>query len=207
MHPPREPRLNPVAIDELRPTQITVGMREVELKRKEWRQRNNKGGGKFLGRHMMPVVLGPKDRHFIIDHHHLALALHEEKVKDVLVSVVADLSRLEPEAFWIFLDNRGWMHPFDAHGKRRGYKDIPKSVRGLVNDPFRSLAGELRRNGGFSKETTPFSEFLWADFLRRRMAHEFVEREFDRALKKALRLAKSREADFLPGWCGPVTDS
>ena len=41
-------------------------------------------------------------------------------------------------------------------------------MKDLVDDPFRSLAGELRRVGGYAKDTTPFSEFLWADFLRRR---------------------------------------
>jgi hypothetical protein len=203
----REPRLKPVAIDELRPTQITVGMREVELKRMEWRRQEKKGAEKFFGRHMMPVVLGPKKRNFIIDHHHLALALHKEKVEEMLVTVVADLSRLEPDAFWIFMDNRAWMHPFDVHGKRRSYKDIPKSVLRLADDPFRSLAGALRRKGGFSKDTTPFSEFLWADFLRRRLTHDYVVKEFDRALKEALHLAKSKAADFLPGWCGPTSDS
>ena len=34
----REPRLTPVAITDLRPTQITVGMREVKAKRKHWRE-------------------------------------------------------------------------------------------------------------------------------------------------------------------------
>src|SRR5262249_48688453 len=33
----REPRLEPVAILDLRPTQITVGMREVKAKRERWR--------------------------------------------------------------------------------------------------------------------------------------------------------------------------
>src|ERR1035438_1046629 len=27
-------------------------------------------------------------------------------------------------AFWIYLDNRGWLHPFDAQGRRRNYEDI-----------------------------------------------------------------------------------
>jgi hypothetical protein len=206
MHPVREPRIDPVPIIELRPTQITVGMREVALKRESWRQRSENKGAEFLGRHMIPVVRGPKGRLHIIDHHHLALALMEEEVEAVMVLVVADLSRLEPDAFWIFLDNRGWMHPFDAEGKRRGYKDIPKSIRHLKDDPFRSLAGELRRRGGFSKDTTPFSEFLWADFLRRRIKRQLVVGKFDRALKEALRLAKSKDANFLPGWCGAVTD-
>ena len=206
MHPVREPRIDPVPLAELRPTQITVGMREVALKRAGWREYTEKKGAEFLGRHMIPVVRGPKNRLHIIDHHHLALALMQEEVEAVMVMIVADLSTLEPDAFWIFLDNRGWMHPFDAEGKRRGYKDIPKTVRHMKDDPFRSLAGELRRRGGFAKDTTPFSEFLWADFLRRRLKREFVDKNFARALKDALRLAKSKDANFLPGWCGPVTN-
>jgi hypothetical protein len=31
-----------------------------------------------------------------------------------------------------------------------------------------------------------------------------VEKAFDDALAAALTLAKSEEADHLPGWCGPV---
>jgi len=76
----------------------------------------------------------------------------------------------------------------------------------LVDDPFRSLAGELRRAGGYAKDTTPFSEFLWADFMRRRMKRKSVEGDFGHALEKALELAKSEEANYLPGWCGPVPE-
>src|ERR1700683_268917 len=110
----REPVLKPVTILELRPTQITVGMREVAAKRKHWRQEGKKNkAAEFLGKHMIPVILGPRDRHYIIDHHHLARALHDEGVKKLLVTVIKDLSNLEPEAFWFFLDNHNWMHPFD----------------------------------------------------------------------------------------------
>jgi len=199
----REPMLSTVAIADLRPTQITVGMREVMAKRKHWREMANTKGGKFLGKHMIPVILGPKQRHYVIDHHHLARALHDEGVKDVAVTVIANLSRLDGDVFWTVMDGRSWMHPFDAKGRRRDYQDIPKSVVDLVDDPFRSLAGDLRRTGGFAKDTTPFSEFLWADFLRRRMKRKFVEDDFDRALAKALELGKSKDADYLPGWCGP----
>jgi hypothetical protein len=202
----REPILTTVAISELRPTQITVGMREVEAKRRHWRETGVKKGGKFLGTHMIPVILGPRARNYVIDHHHLARALHDEGVEDVAVTVIANLSKLELDAFWTFMDNRCWMHPFDAKGVRRHYKDIPKSVTGLVDDPFRSLAGEVRRAGGFAKDTAPFSEFLWADFLRRRMKRKTVERDFDRALDKALELARSTDADYLPGWCGPAPE-
>jgi hypothetical protein len=203
----REPILKPVAITDLRPTQITVGMREVSEKRKRWREMKTKKGGKFLGTHMIPVILGPKDRHYVIDHHHLALALYEEGVKDVLVAVVSNLSMLEADAFWIVLDSRNWMHPFNDEGRRCSYRDIPKSVNKLKDDPFRSLAGELRRVGGFAKDTTPFSEFLWADFLRRRIKRKLVESDFDHALEAAMKLAKSHDAVYLPGWCGPSPDN
>jgi hypothetical protein len=58
----REPVLTTVAIDELRPTQITVGMREVQAKRKRWRDTGTRKGEQFLGKHMIPVILGPKER-------------------------------------------------------------------------------------------------------------------------------------------------
>lgn len=206
----REPRLHPVPLAELRPTQITVGMREVKEKRKRWDETSDKSGEKaaaFLGKHMIPVILGPKDHHYVIDHHHLGLALIEAGVKDILVTIVANLARLEKDAFWIFLDNRGWMHPYDETGQRKTYADIPKALTDLVDDPYRSLAGELRRAGGYAKDTTPFAEFLWADFLRRRIKRTAVEKDFSQAIEKAMQLAKSQDADFLPGWCGPIPES
>jgi hypothetical protein len=181
-------------------------MKEVEEKRRRWRDKHGVKAGEFLASHMIPVVLGPKGRRYVTDHHHLARALHEEGVKQVATTVVLDLSRLELEAFWVVLDNRGLMHPFDAQGRRQAYGDIPRSIEALVDDPYRSLAGELRRGGGYAKDTTPFSEFLWADFLRRRIARKDIEKHFEEALKRALKLAKSGDADYLPGWCGPVTD-
>jgi hypothetical protein len=59
----RDPILQSVAIADLRPTQITVGMREVQAKRRKWREKTGKEGAEFLGKHMIPVILGPKHRH------------------------------------------------------------------------------------------------------------------------------------------------
>ena len=200
----REPIIHPVAIKDLRPTQITVGFREVLQKRKEWRKHARGKGGEYLGRHMIPVLLGPKDRPYVIDHHHLVRALHDEGVEDILTNVVADLRAVHKDSFWVVLDNRGWCHPYDKRGRRRDFDDIPSSVAALEDDPFRSLAGELRRVGGYAKETTPFSEFIWADFLRRHIKRSEVEENFAAALAKAVRLSKEENANYLPGWCGPV---
>lgn len=200
----RDPILNPVAIATLRPTQITVGLREVEEKRDRLREHKQKKIGKFLGDHMIPVVRGPKDRLYVIDHHHLALALHKEGIRNVLVTVVSDLSVLETDAFWTYLDHHAWVHPYDTEGRRRTYADIPRSVIDLKDDPYRSLAGELRRLGGFAKDTTPFSEFLWADFFRWRIKRRRVEKNFNAAIEHAMEFAKSEDARYLPGWCGPL---
>ena len=200
----REPLLHPVRIDELRPTQMTVGYREVDEKRREWRERGSTKKAKFLGSHMIPVLLGPGKHRYVIDHHHLALALWREGAKEVLTNVVADLRHLDQDAFWVVADHRGWVHPYDAKGVRRAISRLPRRVQDLDDDPFRSLAGELRRAGGFAKDTTPFSEFLWADFLRRRMVRGTVKKHFAAALVEALEHAKSMEAGYLPGWCGPV---
>jgi hypothetical protein len=200
----REPILHPVEITDLRPTQITVGMREVEAKRRAWREKAGLKGAEFLGQHMIPVIVGPKGHFYVIDHHHLARALHEEGVEKILVTVTANLKKLDKAEFWSVMDNRAWMHPFDEHGVRRPAGDIPKSIKKLADDPFRSLAGELRLAGGYAKDTTPFSEFLWADFLRRRIKRADVDKDFDTAIATALALAKTEDANHLPGWSGPV---
>jgi hypothetical protein len=185
---------------------MTVGMREVKEKRKRWREHDEKKQADILGKHMIPVVLGPDQRYYVIDHHHLARALHDEGVKHVLVALIGDLTMVERDAFWGVMDNKRWAYPYDAKGERRTFRDLPKSVADLRDDPFRSLAGELRRIGGFAKDTTPFSEFLWADYLRRRIPRKSVESHFEKALEKALDAAKSKDAIYLPGWCGPAED-
>ncbi|ACA18610.1 Putative ParB-like nuclease [Methylobacterium sp. 4-46] len=198
-----EPLLKQVRVKDLRPTQITVGFREVEAKREHWRGQDPDERAKFLGSHMIPTLIGPKAHHYILDHHHLARALFLEQVETVMVTEVADLHHLDKADFWTVCDHKAWVHPYDAEGVRVGFKAIPKSLADLEDDPYRSLAGALRRKGGFAKETTPFSEFLWADFLRRRIEKRRLREDFGAALGEAMACAKSPEAHYLPGWCGP----
>ena len=200
----KEPALESVSIADLRPTQISLGMREVREKRDQWRKRVKAADRPaFLSRHMIPTVLGPKQRHYILDHHHLVRALLDEGVEKIMVDMTADLSGLSDYSFWVVLDNRSLCHPYDNEGRRQDFDAIPKSVAKMEDDPFRSLAGELRRAGGYAKDPTPFAEFLWADFLRNRMKVSTVDKDFADALVRALGLAKSQEASYLPGWCGP----
>lgn len=203
MHGSIEPVLHPVAIHDLRPTQITVGMREVHRKREDWRNRRLDDKGTWLGGHMVPVVIGPGNTPWVIDHHHLARALHDEGVETVLVSIVDKLDTVPKKRFFAFLEARNWLHCYDDEGRRRDWDDLPRHVGKLVDDPYRSLAGELRRAGGYAKSEAPYTEFLWADFLRDRIKRSLVEDKFDKALVKALGIARSRHAAYLPGFAGP----
>ena len=197
---------NPLAIGipvtDLRPTQMTCGFREVEIKRRQWREADEDEKTRLLRRHVVPAVVGPKSRLYIVDHHHFTRALLEEKARLVAIYIVADLQDLAKDEFWTFLDNSDWCHAYDAKGARCALGDIPKNLTELADDPFRSLVGELIRAGGCAKSNVPFFEFLWADFLRRRIKPALVEKDFGTALVKAIDLAKSSDAKSLPGWSG-----
>ena len=189
LQPVRAPVSHPVEIDELRPTQMTLGYREVEDRSAKLKNKTTDSDS-LIRKHVIPVIKGPKDRYYIIDHHHLCSALRRAGLDKVSVTVVLNLQRLDKAEFWVFLDNMGLVHPFDEDGKRCPYSDIPKAVKDMADDPFRSLAGALRRKGGYAKDTTPFSEFLWADFLRRRLTRKEVDGDFKAALEAAYTLAR-----------------
>jgi hypothetical protein len=196
-----------VKLDELRPTQVTVGYREVNAKREHWKTLDKKGRAAAIDSHWFPAVLGPKSRYYVVDHHHLGRAWLEEQVESVRVTVLKDLSWLEPTIFWRMMEHNQWVHPFDAAGERCDYSQLPRQLLGLADDPYRSLAGELRTSGGYAKDATPFSEFLWADYLRRKVSETRVRKDFDAALSDALAHAHDQEARYLPGWSGVVPAS
>ncbi|WP_281061343.1 ParB-like protein, partial [Sphingobium sp. Sx8-8] len=110
---------------------------------------------------------------------------------------------LNRRAFLTYMDNRNWLHPFDEEGRRQDYDALPKHIGKLRDDPYRSLAGELRRAGGYAKADILYAEFLWANFLRQRIRITRLLDDFDGCLRKALVLARSPEAAHLPGWAGP----
>jgi hypothetical protein len=186
----------------LRPTQMTLGFEEVARKRKEWRELDLRAKRSFLRAHRFPAVRGPGGHLYILDHHHLGRALVEEKVVSATTARVADLAHLEKREFWTAMALKGWTHPFDGRGRLRPFKDLPKRLCDMTDDPYRSLAFEVRRAGGYPKETTPYAEFLWADFFRRRIPRKILRRDPDAAVKRGVKLARGRDASHLPDWVG-----
>jgi hypothetical protein len=189
-------------LSDLHPTQITVGKAEVARKRKHWESMEKKERAAALESHWFPTILGPNGKKYIVDHHHFGLALLEEGVKEVWLMILKDLSWLDETLFWNVMHHHQWTHPYDGDGQRCDFTQIPRRIDKLKDDPYRSLAGEVRSAGGYAKDTTPFSEFLWADFFRTRISTEAIGRNFDKALAKGIKLARSPEARYLPGWSG-----
>jgi len=193
------PTLQKAIIDQLRPTQLTIGKIEVEEKRKKLCAMTAKDREKFLEDHPMPVVVGPENALYITDHHHLARAALAAKVTTGCFVVEDNLSKLSLQEFWPEMDKNLWVHPLDENGVRHRYASIPRHLQDLVDDVYRSLAGFVRDAGGYEKTKTAFAEFIWADYFRRNVAIEDVRADFGDAVKAARRLARSPHAKGIPG--------
>ena len=171
-HLSRNPSLTRVRLPRLRPTQFAVGYEEVKLKAEQWSR------------------MGKKQRKI------------EEGIEAVWVTVLDDLSWLDPAVFWRTLEFRSWSHPYDHRGQRRDYREMPRRLTELEDDPYRSLAGLARAAGGFAKDQAPFVEFMWADYFRTRVPVRTIKKQPARATREGLRLARASDARYLPGWSG-----
>jgi hypothetical protein len=182
------------------PTQLTVGFLEVEAKKRHLQALSAKDLGAFLEAHPMPVVLGPGQRMYITDHHHLARAAYDLKIQQACFEVDDDFSALPQDKFWLRMDKESWVHPLDQHGVRHRYDSIPKTLDKLVDDVYRSVAGFVRDAGGYDKTHTAFAEFIWADYFRRSIAIEDVLQDFAGAVKQGMVLARDPMAKRIPGY-------
>jgi hypothetical protein len=191
-----------VLIAKLRPTQVTIGMREVQVKRARWRNIAPDDAARLSSTKSIPIILGPGGERYMVDRHHLARALVEERVSYWSAAVITDFSKLSHGEFWASLERQAWTHPFDDTGRRVEFGNLPKSILELTDDPYRSLAGALKRMGVYKKDKVPFSEFRWANFLRSRIERGIVDRDFDLALRLAVGLIRASEPMSLPVGAG-----
>lgn len=154
------PKLHESRIHDLRPTQLTVGMIEVQAKKTHLAAMAPADQQAFMQAHPIPAVLGPGGQLYITDHHHLGRAALDAGVTTGYFMVEADLSQHSQDDFWKAMDQNLWVHPLDEHGVRHYYASIPKHLEKLVDDPYRSLAGYVRDAGGYDKTPTAFAEFV-----------------------------------------------
>ena len=184
----------------LRPTQITISMQRVAQVRAQIRGALVRGQlNDFLTWRVFSGVLGPDGAVYVIDDHHIARALGDEAVETCIVAIQHDLSNVIPDRFWIAMERQGFVHPVDASGRRRAFASIPRLLAQLEDDPYRTLAVNVRDNGGCSWEGAA-AEILWANFLRPRVPAAVLAASTEEALRIALTEVRSEAARRLPGW-------
>ena len=193
-------KLQEAALQDLHPTQLTVGLIVVHDKRKHLSGMSPADRQSYMKEHPMPAVVGPQGRLYVTDHHHLGRAALDEGVLTGFFLVEADLSKCTLESFWKEMNDNQWVHPLDENGVRHNYALIPDKLDKLVDDVYRSLAGHVRDAGGFDKTPTAFAEFVWADFFRRNIAIETVRSDFQTAVRAGISLAQSKWAKNIPGY-------
>lgn len=194
-----------MAINDLEPTQFAVGMRIVDRRYEKLLKMSHDELRDYLMDHPVPVVLAPDGRYFMTDHHHQTLAALRVGRENVFVALLHDFSKLpNMAAFWKRMKEKKLVYLFDEHGKGP-YEpaDLPKHLRYLKDDPYRSLADDVQAGGGYLKKHVPFQEFYWAQFFRPRVKIGSGEDGYWKSVKKGIDLAKTHEARGLPGYAGP----
>jgi hypothetical protein len=192
-----------IPVLDLKPTQFALGLREVARKVAKLRAMGHDERHEYLHARPVPVVLSARKHWHLIDHHHHLRACWEAGVEEVPVEVKADYSHLALGHFWDAMHEARWIHLLDQFG--HGPHDpllLPEDIRGLADDPYRSLAWALRHSGAYEKNDAAFSEFRWADFLRKELVIEPGDDGFKKALDAAKTIARSAKAAGLPGYLG-----
>ncbi|RTL70976.1 MAG: hypothetical protein EKK41_11995 [Hyphomicrobiales bacterium] len=186
----------------LRPTQVAVGMRAVAAKRAKVKARAmcERKLESYLRQRPLPAVRGPNGHIYLVDKHHLGLALVQNRVDGAYVEFIDDLSHLSAQDFWAVMEAEGRTYLFDESGQRVPPLRLPKMLRDLHADPYRDLAWTLREAGCFKKVRVPFSEFRWAAFFRARIEEKVVRANYPRAVEIAAALAATKAASTLPGY-------
>jgi hypothetical protein len=205
--PPFDPSLPPksrcvVAIEAVRPTQFAVGYREVEERAQHIVGKSPKKFNKYMEEHLPLLVVGPGGVPYLIDGHHLALALLKNRVSDHFEArIEANWRDMSPADFWKNMQQHGWVYLYDNEGHGPLAPDrLPQKVTGLVEDPYRALAWEVRKRNGYSKTGASFAEFKWANYFRSRIAIGTAAGDFDRAIEAALNICHLPAAKDLPGY-------
>ena len=194
-----------VSPDILFPTQFNLGLSEVNIREHTLESLKDKPTElvDYLKENTAKAVIGPKGKLYLIDGHHITRAVSDSGLKEVHVEIVKDYSDLKPKEFWAKLADKEWLYLYD-NGVLRPQSELPKTIREMTDDPFRTLAWLVRKVGGYEKVKTPFAEFKWGDYFRKKMKKIDLStpKSTQDALDRALKLASSASDQDLPGAIG-----
>ncbi len=221
-----------VKVSDLKPTQNAVGFDEVNDKVARYSAKSKEDLREYLLVHSIPVVIGNGGLFYLTDHHHMTNALwktaacknksgiSKENLR-VVVTVLLNRAGLKDYYFWKAMHKLRLVYLFDNYGGGPiRPMDLCGHIKDLSNDPYRSLAWEVRKRYGYGKSPHAFSEFLWANFFRIRIVidnwtlkdkirgedvllNELPMEHREEIIDEAMQLARSPEAMGMPGYSGP----
>lgn len=187
-------------IEELYPTQPDLGMREVSYKVSLIKKMTEKEIDKYLIKKVSPVVIGPKGRVYIVDHHHHAYSLLKSGYGLIYVVVLKNWSNLSEEEFWKKMIKEKLVL-LEQGGESIGVNNLPNKITKMGNEEYRSLAWSVRELNGFNKvDHIPYFEFAWGNFYRKYVSLDLINDHYSLAVKVALEISKSKLAKKLPGY-------
>lgn len=188
-------------IARLHPTQFSLGMIEVRERETKFEQMSPQKLAKYMHKNPLLAVVGPGGEYYVTDHHHLGRALEDIGVQTTELSIQADWSNLSVTDFWSQMQEKNWVYLEDAQGvQHTSPLELPHTLDEMQDDIYRSIAWKVRKAGGYQQTTVLYADFKWADFFRARVTAAPDGSDFDEAVKQALKLAHSQEAQNLPGY-------
>lgn len=187
----------------LKPTQFAIGLLEAEYKTVKMKNMKPKELREFVNDRTIPVIISPWKDLYVIDRHHFLFACWHADVPEVKVKVVRDYSRRKMtfHAFWKEMKKKNYAYLYDQFGEGpRNPLYLPPDIRGLADDPYRSLVWVVKKEGGFEKSNEEFAEFQWANYFReKKLLDTYGRPGLHRAVKRALRLIPKMRRTNLPG--------
>ena len=194
-----------VALADLQPTQMCVGLAEIRSRQRDFAQDDPAERRRYLQRKPTPLVRNASGELWMVDRHHRLRALLELDAGASAFGYVAlDLPVVDRAEVLAALHQRGWLYLYDGRGLGPlPPTALPRRLTDTHDDPYRSLVWKLKREGMIAAAPLiPFHEFRWGAWLRSRTLPPFSSERLEPALPAARALVRSAAAQHLAGWQG-----
>ena len=181
----------------VRPTQIFIGRVEMECTKLSIESKDSNDLRELIMDHQIPTIIGPDKKSntdvgfYITDHHHFALALFEAfldfkrpHIHRLLYACIQEnYDNMTEKNFWRMMKDEQLVFLEDEYGNQIDIDAIPKNLKSMTDNPYRTFASWLRKSYAFIKCGTKntgglpqcmnqtaqfFIECYWADHIRKK---------------------------------------
>lgn len=180
--------------EQVRPTQVAVGKIAVRCAVRSIEKKNVTELYKYLYKQQVPTIVGPYGNFYVTDKHHLSSAMFDANLNltnamenRVVIACINDdfRNRTDLPGFWKYLNSTGNAYLRDEYGNWLDpLTEIPRGLKDLRDDPYRTLSRWVRNSHGFVKcgsekiavpqcdkgDAPFFLEFFWANAFREKLS-------------------------------------